>query len=228
MLNPDGVKRGYYRSDSLGVNLNRTYDNPDPILQPSIYAVKKLLSYYHRLEMCDETLFKNKSKRRSFCSLPVISQSRANSDDAKNLSCIMKDLPVSFHKKIPSSVYSNHLKRCETLSCVTRDAVKTPKGISIYVDLHAHACKRGCFIYGNHFANYYDQVECMLLPKLLSLNCPYFDFEACNFSYKNMYQRDDKDGLSKEGSGRVAIFKMLGIVHWCVINKNLFLFLTNI
>ena len=31
-------------------------------------------------------------------------------------------------------------------------------GVALYVDLHAHASKRGCFIYGNFFENEDSQV----------------------------------------------------------------------
>lgn len=57
------------------------------------------------------------------------------------------------------------------------------------------------------------QVENMLFPKLISLNSPHFDFTGCNFSEKNMYAKDKRDGQSKEGSGRVAVYKALGIIH---------------
>ena len=57
------------------------------------------------------------------------------------------------------------------------------------------------------------QVENMLYPKLISLNSAHFDFQGCNFSEKNMYARDRRDGQSKEGSGRVAIYKASGIIH---------------
>jgi len=41
MLNPDGVARGYYRLDTLALNLNRFYLNPTKEEQPTIWATKK-------------------------------------------------------------------------------------------------------------------------------------------------------------------------------------------
>ena len=37
MLNPDGAYRGHFRNDTLGQNLNRFYDEPDPAKQPVIH-----------------------------------------------------------------------------------------------------------------------------------------------------------------------------------------------
>ena len=47
MLNPDGVMRGHYRTDQLGVNLNRVYISPRIELHPTIFAARSLLIYYH-------------------------------------------------------------------------------------------------------------------------------------------------------------------------------------
>jgi murein tripeptide amidase MpaA len=49
ILNPDGVRRGHFRVDTNGINLNRCYINPSAKAQPSIYAVRKtVLSCYNR------------------------------------------------------------------------------------------------------------------------------------------------------------------------------------
>lgn len=50
----------------------------------------------------------------------------------------------------------------------------------------------------------------MLLPKLISLNSVNFDFADCTFHEKMMNCKDKKDGLSREGAGRVAIYKATG------------------
>jgi len=41
MLNPDGVARGYYRLDTMAVNLNRLYSNPSKTDNPTIWATRK-------------------------------------------------------------------------------------------------------------------------------------------------------------------------------------------
>lgn len=45
MLNPDGVFNGFYRSDTLGHNLNRFYLNPQIENHPAIFAVRRLIRY---------------------------------------------------------------------------------------------------------------------------------------------------------------------------------------
>lgn len=46
-LNPDGVVRGHYRTDTRGVNLNRMYLNPSYKDHPSVFAARSLIRYYH-------------------------------------------------------------------------------------------------------------------------------------------------------------------------------------
>jgi len=49
MLNPDGVARGYWRFDTMGVNLNRFYADTSPDLHPTIYAAKNAIIAEHRV-----------------------------------------------------------------------------------------------------------------------------------------------------------------------------------
>ncbi len=378
MLNPDGVQRGHYRTDSRGVNLNRMYLDPKFSLYPAIYATKALLVFYHihysrvdkkeeklesprarsttrgsslekisctDLAMASSTsslLASNRFRRTNSRTYSVVHENGANKSTAlestsekERTELLMKDIqslditddvdltlpevnvpsPVSGNFRIQnnsrcsdSNVYKqNEDSRTKFSSINVRDSLvdadtslqsdpandkdqlqysreipaakpttsldcentasgnqvqerrmspkhignegsdtefgadtdppagvsgvvytphlsdpkltQTPpqdSGIAFYVDLHGHASKRGCFIYGNYFENEDTQIENMLFPKLISMNTAHFDFTGCNFTERNMYLKDKRDGLSKEGSGRVAVFKSIGIIHWWV------------
>jgi hypothetical protein len=144
MLNPDGVFRGHYRTDTNGVNLNRVYLNPSLSEYPTIYAIK------------------------------------------------------------------------EYILDITKD---DPNKLYLYIDLHGHASKRGCFMYGNYM-DFIREVESMLFAKLMALNCINFDFEGSSFSEKNMAAKDKRDGMSKEGCGRVAVFKFTNLVRCYTLECN--------
>ncbi|XP_077990870.1 cytosolic carboxypeptidase-like protein 5 [Glandiceps talaboti] len=118
-------------------------------------------------------------------------------------------------QKSDASLVDNNHEESDCLSIPWKES-----GIAFYVDLHGHASKRGCFMYGNHLEEEEKQVENLLYPKLVSLNTAHFDFAGCNFTEKNMYTRDKRDGMSKEGSGRVAIYKTVGIVHSYTLECN--------
>ena len=64
-------------------------------------------------------------------------------------------------------------------------------------------------MYGNHFSSDETMVDCMLLPKLVSLNSANFDFLACNFTEKNMHHRWEcwRCGLGGNGIIRGADFE---------------------
>jgi murein tripeptide amidase MpaA len=47
MLNPDGVAFGNYRCNLGGYDLNRVWQQPDPLLHPTIHATKALLKQLH-------------------------------------------------------------------------------------------------------------------------------------------------------------------------------------
>ncbi|KAF7393359.1 hypothetical protein HZH68_010178 [Vespula germanica] len=93
-------------------------------------------------------------------------------------------------------------------------------GLYLYIDLHGHASKKGVFMYGNHFTDPEDTIMCMLLPKLMSINNPNFHFTSCNFAERNMYLIDKRDGMSREGSGRVAVYKMTGLIRSYTLECN--------
>nr|XP_047911637.1 cytosolic carboxypeptidase-like protein 5 [Anser cygnoides] len=249
MLNPDGVARGHYRTDSRGVNLNRQYLNPDAELHPAVYGAKAVLLYHHvhsrvlpgspdwrtYVSPLSTSLLSAKSSNHSVRgSAPSPEAALSELEKANNLrnspgawsagtrrSLPQEPPPAALELILPGSCSAEHPEEEATRPPPLPETILPQhSGLAYYVDLHGHASKRGCFMYGNSFSDENDQVENMLFPKLISLNSPHFDFTGCNFSEKNMYAKDKRDGQSKEGSGRVAIYKALGIIHSYTLECN--------
>ena len=86
----------------------------------------------------------------------------------------------------------------------------------MYIDLHGHATKRGCFVFGNTMGNPKAAVEQILFPKLMSLNCVNFDIRECGFN-DEVNNKKDKKGDSRSASGRATIFRETnsGDVTYC-------------
>ena len=63
-------------------------------------------------------------------------------------------------------------------------------GIAFLIDLHAHAAKRGCFLYGNRLISTRLQAEVLLYARLTSANSAFMDFDACCFSQAGSHSRN--------------------------------------
>ncbi|KAH9646002.1 hypothetical protein HF086_008810 [Spodoptera exigua] len=386
-LNPDGVARGHYRTDTRGVNLNRVYLNPSLALHPTVYASRALIRYYHYGTEKEDLVDDSKSyTTRSIQNIsentevPAHNQvydmklqeqpsqtsdasskpSNSNMDDTSSLlnentlrTCLGSTVHLSTSEELnfqgsnplrplrdtlknsisllmestgsvagyesrQSNVkvgwcqdcrlavskledtmpgitdmvpgYNVSLKVCSVVSTTsvavsaadsaeprtdsqscdkltgTGDAIlqtvnqpspkddkpKSPtskagkkkgapvtstssnnnnavvksgfkeveSGLYLYIDLHGHASKKGIFMYGNHFDDLESCVECMLLPRIMSMNNLHFHFSSCNFTERNMYLKDRRDGMSREGSGRVAVLKATGLVRSYTLECN--------
>ncbi|XP_077567164.1 cytosolic carboxypeptidase-like protein 5 isoform X2 [Stigmatopora nigra] len=247
MLNPDGVVRGHYRTDSRGVNLNRQYLDPCPELHPSIYAAKSLLQYHHLHNRVRQTKDQGSGPHAQTPSPDVPGPLTQPEVADKHENPALTPLEVSLNQRnMAKDVIATEENGSTEIAVAAvpppdgpPQTLQDPKvtlpqvkeldlesipakegGVAYYVDLHGHASKRGCFMYGNNLPNESQQVENMLYPRLIAINSPHFDFLGCNFSEKNMYARDKRDGQSKEGSGRVAIHKAIGILHSYTLECN--------
>uniref|UniRef100_A0A8B9HNX1 Cytosolic carboxypeptidase-like protein 5 n=1 Tax=Astyanax mexicanus TaxID=7994 RepID=A0A8B9HNX1_ASTMX len=243
MLNPDGVSRGHYRTDSQGVNLNRQYVSPSAELHPSIYGAKSLLLYHHQHNRLNPSAPSAlKTSNQSNTSLPPLTTTcelehylncRNEAEWMEGPTLDLLEIPMQMEDTWEKSGVEGGVGPCDENKAVpccceapcfnsnlTEKITPQESGVAYYIDLHGHASKRGCFMYGNNLSDVNQQVENMMYPKLISLNCAHFDFLGCNFSEKNMYARDRRDGQSKEGSGRVAIHKAIGLIHSYTLECN--------
>lgn len=164
---------------------------------------------------CDENMGPEETKRRR-----DPKRKPASSDSSKPLRMFVK--PVSRNEDAKNEDFSCHngnvLSAC--LNPVKPSLEPSKSGLFLYMDMHGHASKKGIFMYGNHFDDIEQLVECMLLPKVMSINSQNFHFTACNFTERNMYLRDRRDGTSREGCGRVSVMKMTGLVRSYTLECN--------
>lgn len=94
---------------------------------------------------------------------------------------------TSYQKNTRVSHFSNKNISSDFQSSIDNFSINDESNLFLYIDFHGHASKKGVFMYGNHLPNPYEAVECMLLPRLMSMNSQHFHFDACNFSEHNMY-----------------------------------------
>ena len=91
----------------------------------------------------------------------------------------------------------------------------------LYLDLHAHANKRGIFLYGNHLPTLEEQIENVLFGELIGKHCRAFESAACNYSLKNMKSSDKNDrSKTKESSCRVAMYAATKLAHCYTLETN--------
>ncbi|XP_050305436.1 cytosolic carboxypeptidase-like protein 5 [Anthonomus grandis grandis] len=236
-LNPDGVANGHYRTDTRGVNLNRVYLDPNFKEHPSIYAARALIRYYHfGVEKED------KVPKCEACLRDPEACHKLHANDSENINK-MSHMSLNEEESgnqvgsVPwCTKWHNFCRQCgcklnhteskeevkfETLTVGNHgDANSNESGLYLYLDLHGHASKKGIFMYGNHFDDLERRVECMLFPKLMGLNNHHFHFQGCNFTERNMYLRDKRDGMSRAGSGRVAVLSLTGIIKSYTLECN--------
>jgi hypothetical protein len=103
MLNPDGVFYGNYRSNILGVDLNRRWPNPSKLLHPTIYYAKfyakQCIADHQILLFCD--MHGHSKKRNVFMYGCVSAQNDMNQHRNNNL---IRLVPYIFGQK--SKIFS--------------------------------------------------------------------------------------------------------------------------
>ena len=100
----------------------------------------------------------------------------------------------------------------------TKEYIKkfiTKHGILLYCDFHGHGKKLGSFIYGcNKVVNgsFTTWTKVRLFPRIVAKNTALFDYNNCIFSINP----------TKEGTGRVVLWKEIGISNSFTFESSFF------
>lgn len=151
------------------MNLNRQYLKPDAVLHPAIYGAKAVLLYHHVHSRLNA---KNPSSQQPSLHLPpeaplsdlektsnvhtVHSEAHlGQSPDGENPET-WTETEAAEEKTDPVWIMPQPIPELEEPAPDTIPPKES--GVAYYVDLHGHASKRGCFMYGNSFSDESTQV----------------------------------------------------------------------
>jgi len=87
----------------------------------------------------------------------------------------------------------------------------------VYIDLHAHASKRGCFLIANRLLGA-GQAWNLSFARLCQVNSPHFDLEGCDFADLSVEEKEGK--FAKWGTARVAVHRDCRLCHAYTLECN--------
>ena len=84
--------------------------------------------------------------------------------------------------------------------------LKTENRLFAYFDLHAHNIIDKSFLFGNNGENLEDQIEIMLLPKIMSLVLAKFEIKNCKFESKGIFidiKKDENENIKNNENSKI-------------------------
>ena len=78
--------------------------------------------------------------------------------------------------------------------------------LALFIDIHAHAGRRGCFFYGTDPETPGEKVESQVFAKLVSLNTQWLDYELCNW-----FAAEGQDGSARSAIYAATLQKRRGV-----------------
>tara|TARA_B100000795_G_scaffold34749_1_gene22905 strand:- start:36 stop:1325 length:1290 start_codon:yes stop_codon:yes gene_type:complete len=189
MLNPDGVRRGNFRCDSRGINLNRQYLVPDQELHPTIYALKEIIRLCSLLKIetaSTSTGLNNKQNNNR----------RQNSTIKKRKSVVAARNSAKRKSKERDFMTAKEMNKETTHYFGTLD-----RSLVAFVDFHSMSMRPGTYSMANGSGGvgnssskkgHLNSALNHVFSKLCEINTKHFNYDACTFG--NGTRRKKKKG----------------------------------
>ena len=168
MINPDGVFWGHFRTDTMGVNLNRQYAAPHADTMPTVYAVKEMLK-----QLAATYTPPPVESLRNFRDRFVHSGGGKGAAAAKGKGGPRRPAGAASRGSFAKGTFASR-------AAAGQSANQPSSGLWMCLDLHGYTARRGCYILANSTTPPIE-ARALAFANITQLYAPQFNASACSF-----------------------------------------------
>lgn len=175
MINPDGVFWGHFRTDTLGVNLNRQYAAPQPAQMPTVHAIKEMLKQLAATYSPPPPESLRSFRERFMQGGNSSSKGGVKSQAARG--------GAAKARTGSSASVRGHFAKGTFASRAASGAGhqgQPTSGLWMCLDLHGFTARRGCYILANSTTPAIE-ARALAFANTTQLYAPQFNASACSF-----------------------------------------------